>query len=69
MNWARIAGFIFLAYIVFTTMKGNLRKWLQIIGLKPDGEQRAGAIMAAIPLPQPIADLPPIGPQLRGRSQ
>lgn len=37
MNWAKTAGFILLAYIVFTTGKGNLRRWLQIIGLKPDG--------------------------------
>jgi len=36
VNWAKTAGFIILGYVVFTTMKGNLRKWLQIIGLKPD---------------------------------
>ena len=67
MNWARIAGFIFLAYIVFTTMKGNLRKWLQIIGLKPDNNTGAvGGMGVTSSLPTVLFDLPDIG--LRGRS-
>lgn len=41
--WAKIAGYIVLAYIVFTTINGNLRGWLRILGLKPDTLQ-AGEI-------------------------
>jgi hypothetical protein len=39
MYWAKVAGFIILGYIVFTTGNGNLKRWLQIIGLKPDDQQ------------------------------
>lgn len=34
MDWAKIAGFLVIAYLVFTTTKGNLRKWLETVGLK-----------------------------------
>lgn len=37
--WARQIGFILIAYVVYTTIKGNLRGWLQILGLKPDTKQ------------------------------
>jgi len=43
MEVAKLAGFIIVAYLVFTTMKGNLRRWLQIIGLKPDGTTAVGS--------------------------
>lgn len=42
MSWAKYAGFLALAYLVYTTMNGNLSKWLQIIGLKPDGNAGSG---------------------------
>jgi len=41
--WSRIGGAVVLAYLVFTTIKGNLRSWLEIIGLKPDSGSVAGA--------------------------
>lgn len=67
MNWGRMAGFIILAYIVFTTMKGNLRKWLQIIGLKPDGETTSEKGLSGVLKGGSIFDVPEI--DLRGRSQ
>jgi hypothetical protein len=38
-GWAKYAGAILIAYFIFTTMKGNLGRWLQIIGLKPAATQ------------------------------
>jgi hypothetical protein len=32
----QIVFMLFIGYIVFTTMRGNLRKWLQVIGLREE---------------------------------
>ncbi len=50
--WGRVGAAIVIAYLIFTTIKGNLRAWLEIIGLKPPSTGAAG----------------PSGVMLRGRN-
>lgn len=44
-GWGRYAGAIVIAYLIFTTIKGNLRTWLEIIGLKPSSDTTSGAVL------------------------
>lgn len=31
-----IVFMLLIGYVVYTTMRGNLRRWLEVVGLKPE---------------------------------